>query len=406
MKIIKSITLLFSLVFVGTLLLSGCSIGKSTYYVRIAPEGLGINAKPTFKKMNSYAEAKAYADENKLYGSVVLKNKKEIVYAPCREMGSEILYQAKIVCDFIRDDGFVYGNAPINPAFDYEAHLVSCDRLVDWILYRVGFTDQPYEGGKCVAGPGLTNWCIDNGFTKISNLEDLEPGDVVFVRADANGNPQHTFINAGYGSAGLYYRYDAGSDTRIKSTQPSIEGIFDFMYAYRAPLIESGTIASKPPISTFDPNVKYDTVLRSDFESGEENLWTSLNHISGLSTIFGALKFSSTGNDPQLTYKGSLGMDCSEIDTIRIRMKNGTYSDTLQIFYTTDTIPDFTEDAVLTVNLERMKMSLDNDEWLEVLIKTASSKNWKGKLTGIRLDPVCGKGDVRIDYISFDKSVQ
>ena len=247
MKIIKSITLLFSLVFVGTLLLSGCSIGKSTYYVRIAPDGLGINAKPTFKKMNSYAEAKAYADENKLYGSVVLKNKKEIVYAPCREMGSEILYQAKIVCDFIRDDGFVYGNAPINPAFDYEAHLVSCDRLVDWILYRVGFTDQPYEGGKCVAGPGLTNWCIDNGFTKITNVNDLMPGDVVFVRADANGNPQHTFINAGLDSSGLYYRYDAGNDSRIRSTQPSLEGISDFMYAFRAPLISlNGEDVTKP----------------------------------------------------------------------------------------------------------------------------------------------------------------
>ena len=405
MKIVKLTSIILSTVLLGTIIMPGCAVGKGSYYVRIAPDGLGIDEKPKYKKMSSYDEAKAYANENKLYGSVVMKNK-EVVYAPCGEMGSEILYQAKIVCDFIRDDGFVYGNAPINPAFDHEAHIVSCDRLVDWVLYRAGFTDQPYESGKCVESPGLTNWCIDNGFTKISKLDDVLPGDVVFVRPNDAGYPQHTFINAGLGSPGLYYRYDGGSDTRLQSTQPSLEGISGFMYAYRAPQIDkNGTRATPAPLTTFDPEVKYVSVIRSDFEDNEENLWSAGNQISGLGTLLGELKFRTTGNDPQLYYNGKLGMDCSEIDTIRIRMKNATYSDTLQIYFTTDAIPNFCESAVLYGNLQRMNMSLDNDEWLEVLIKTASSANWKGKLTGLRLDPVSGKGDVKIDYISFDKII-
>ncbi len=408
MKRVKLLCLLTAAVFAFALVLSGCDgLSKDGIYVRVAPDGLGINAKPEYKKMNSLSEAKKYADDNKIYGSIVIDGNKKTIYAPCGEVGSEILYQAKIVCDFIRDDGFVYGNAPLNPAFDFEAHIVSCDRLVDWVLYRVGFTDQPYEHGKCVSGPGLTNWCIDHNFTKISDFSEIQPGDVIFVRPNGNGDPLHVFINAGPGLTNdLYYRYDGGSDQRLQSTQPSLEVINDFMYAYRAPDVEidgSDIFTTMAPLSTFDPGVKYTAVVRSDFEDDKTLDWKALNQISGFGTLRGALKFRTTGTDPQLEYTGELGMDCSEIDAIRIRMINTTYSDTLQIYFTTDKVTKYSEKAVINVKFERVGLKVEDDQWLEVLIDPTVSAQWKGKLTGLRLDPVCGKGEIRIDYISLDK---
>lgn len=182
-------------------------------------------------------EAKAFADENARFGAVVREEGcDDILYAPFGAFVSEILRNAKEVCDYVRDQGFNYGNAPINPAINHDARLVSCDRFVGWVLYRLGYTDQPYQQGLCVASPRLTNWCIDHGFTKISSVADLLPGDIVFTRKDAMDCPGHTFLFAGRSDTpGNYYRYDCGRVERIRSTQPSCEPLTDaeFMYGYR-----------------------------------------------------------------------------------------------------------------------------------------------------------------------------
>ena len=68
----------------------------------------------------------------------------------CTPLQAEILKEAKWVTDYVRENGFRYGDAPMNPAIDHEAKLVSCDRLVDWVMYRVGFTDQVERQGMVV----------------------------------------------------------------------------------------------------------------------------------------------------------------------------------------------------------------------------------------------------------------
>lgn len=217
-------------------ILPGCgkTLGAKGYYVRKIPERLGLEGEPEYMLMDDLGSAKKYVDENAQYGCIVVNEKMEYIYSPCGQLGSDICYQAKIVCDYIRDENFRYGNAMINPAFDCSEKTVSCDRLVDWVLYRVGFTDQPYQNGKCVSGPWLTNWCIDQGFKKISKVSELQAGDIIFVRRNSNGDPLHTFIFSGEtDSKGIFYRYDAGSDTRIQSTQPFSEAISEFMYGYR-----------------------------------------------------------------------------------------------------------------------------------------------------------------------------
>lgn len=149
---------------------------------------------------------------------------------------NELLRNAKEICDYVRDNEFNYGDAPLNPAVNHDAKLVSGDRFVGWVLYKMGWTDQPTSHGLCVSGPQMTNWCIDHGFERIDSVAALQPGDIVFTKKNAVDCPGHIFLFAGASDVpGTYYRYDCGSVTRIRSTQPSCEAITneEFMYGYR-----------------------------------------------------------------------------------------------------------------------------------------------------------------------------
>ena len=224
----------------------------SAYKIRIFPTETTT--------LDDYAAACTLADENAVYGAVVTDELGRLLYAPHGEVAATVLHNAKEVCDYIRDKEFVYGHAPINPAFNHNAKTVSCDRLVDWVMFKCGYLAQPVKHGKCVTSPGLTNWCMDNGFEKITSVEDLLPGDVVFIRANAAGNPEHTFIYAGKGpEAGTHYRYDAGKVERIRSTQPSCEPISDFMYGYRAPAVKPAFMPA--------PSFKYNGVPFSELKT-------------------------------------------------------------------------------------------------------------------------------------------
>ncbi len=228
----------------------------SLYTVRTAP----AEGRAALTVFTQWDEAVAFADENALYGGAVYDAKGMLCYAAGGEVSATLMYHAKCICDTIRDEEFVYGHAPINPAFNHDARIISCDRLVDWILYRAGFTDQPYIHGKCVSGPWLTDWCLEQGFTRIDTVEELLPGDVVFVRPNQNGDPLHTFIYAGKGEEeGMHYRYDAGKNERIRSTQPSCEPLCDFMYAYRAPAVRPSFMPT--------PSFKYNGVPFAELET-------------------------------------------------------------------------------------------------------------------------------------------
>ena len=202
----------------------------SSYKIRISPTETTT--------LDDYTAACALADQNAVYGAVVTDRLGQMIYAPHGEVAAAVLHHAKWVCDYIRDREFVYGDAPINPAFNHDARIISCDRVVDWVMFRCGYENQPVSHGECVCGPGLVDWCDRNGLIKITSTADLLPGDVVFTKPNADGYPQHTFIHAGKADEeGMYYRYDAGKVERIRSTQPSCEPINDFMYGYRAPAV-------------------------------------------------------------------------------------------------------------------------------------------------------------------------
>ena len=165
-------------------------------------------------------------------------------FTPYSLLQCNLLREAKYVTEYAKAERFKYGDSCTNPGINHRPLRTSCDRLVDWILYRAGFTDQPTVQGYVVSN--MPEWCEKMGFKKITRMEDLQPGDIIFVRPHAQGFPLHTFMLASNYNGNSTLRYDHGSDHRIMSSQPSTEPVSysdaPFMYAYRPVVTEENNI--------------------------------------------------------------------------------------------------------------------------------------------------------------------
>ncbi len=243
---------------------------KSTmYYVRTPKQPLEPELQYDVYEFESYEEAckKASDDYLAATGYAVYSEDGKFMYGVYSEMVTNLMYNGKHVTDYIKLEKYTYGNAATNPAITYQRRndassrphqaserIVSCDRLVDWILYDSGFTDQPTAMGMHINAymdpkHGMMGWCIDQGFEKITSVRDLQAGDIVFVIPTKPNDPNfaaHVFMCAGKvgsGARNMYYRYDGGSDERIMCSgqfsaysekgQPFAEGISSFVVAYR-----------------------------------------------------------------------------------------------------------------------------------------------------------------------------
>ncbi|MBE6733770.1 MAG: hypothetical protein E7563_00305 [Ruminococcaceae bacterium] len=222
----------------------------------------------------SLSSAKAVANQKVQLGYVVYDSTGKLAYTPATSLNaSKILWEAKIVADYQRDNAFVYGNATKNPYFDKSQKVVSCDRFVGWVLGNAGYVNgQPTAYGLNLYGSNhdlgygsLEYFLKQHGFTKITDISQVKAGDIVFVgyshahtvlSAEMREYPQHVYIAASnYGSNGQSYRYDAGSLARIRSTQPSYEPVSYtsnvFRFAFRAP--STGNVVSSGSSTTTTP---------------------------------------------------------------------------------------------------------------------------------------------------------
>lgn len=223
---------------------------EAGYYVCLYQNKLGTEEAEVAKTFgtDSLEDAKKFCDRRKQLGYRICDEKGNVVYAPYTLLQCDILREAKYVTTCTRTNGFKYGDAPINPAIDHSAKKVSCDRLVCWVLYRAGFTDQPYTQGVVVSS--MHTWSEANGFIEITDKDALEPGDIILVRPNASGTyALHTFLFAGKAKGkNMFYRYDHGSDERINTEQPQIQELeldgAPFWRAYR-------------PVATAENNIYY-----------------------------------------------------------------------------------------------------------------------------------------------------
>ncbi len=220
---------------------------EAGYYVCLYEDRLHISKDNVKGRvLTSLEEAKERCDKYKQYGYRVANETGEVVYAPYTPLQCDLLREGNYITEYAREMKFKYGDSCTNPGINHRPLRTSCDRLVDWILYRAGYTDQPLVQGKVVSN--LVGWCEDMGFEKITRLDELQAGDIIFVRADRNGIPEHVFMLASDYMGDKSLRYDHGSDTRIMSRQPSTEPVdkedAPFLFAYR-------------PVATEENNIHY-----------------------------------------------------------------------------------------------------------------------------------------------------
>ncbi len=241
---------------------------KTLYYVRTPEQPPEEELQTEVYTYESLDEAMAHAKEPYMAatGYAVYSEDGEFLGGEFDELVTTLMYNGKHVCDYVKMEKYTYGNASMNPAVNYhkrlessrpfaakKERLVSCDRLVDWILYDSGFKDQPTDTGMHINAYmdpiyGSMGWCERMGFEKITSKRDLRAGDIVFVKPTKPDDPNfaaHVFMLSAKaeGSRDQYYRYDGGSVDRIqcigsfasysRTGQPTKEGISSFVVAYR-----------------------------------------------------------------------------------------------------------------------------------------------------------------------------
>ncbi len=239
------------------------------YYVRTPaqpPEKTEITY-PVYE-FASYDEAVAKASDERVAatGYAVYSESGEFLYGLNNEYVTNMLFRAKYIVDFARENDYKYGSAAKNPAVTFQTFLkrgrltekiISCDRFVGWVLYDMGYTDQPTDAGMFVwanansSDHNLMVFLEKHNYERIDNTAEFKAGDIVFVRptTSSGGSPYgaHVFICAGStGREGQYYRYDHGSDARIQSTQPSREGISELFCVYRPTQTTMDEIPAEP----------------------------------------------------------------------------------------------------------------------------------------------------------------
>ncbi|MBR0396915.1 MAG: hypothetical protein IJI10_01450 [Eubacterium sp.] len=126
---------------------------------------------------------------------------------------SMIRQRAKEVFAYIRKldkkngKKYVYGDSgAYPPCTDYR---ISCERLVDCVLYSMGFTNQPAGGYKLGAdGTTMGSWLKSLGFKESYGVKNIKAGSIIFMQDPLH---YHMFICDSI-SKNKMKRYDVGSN--------------------------------------------------------------------------------------------------------------------------------------------------------------------------------------------------
>lgn len=198
---------------------------------------------------------------------------------------TQFLNAAQEVTDYVRQNGFTYGNAEHMPPDENGQtnsdgiKRISCDRLVSWALYKCGYTDQPEYGlTTSAAASPLMTFCREQGWEKIEDVNQIKAGDIVFVgqtNADKT-SASHVFICAGNNK-----RYDCGNENRIRSQQPSTEPISESLVcAYRP----NGSGVDTTSYDGFEPDLNVVSPVTGEIlEEGEDYIKIKVLDTSSIS---------------------------------------------------------------------------------------------------------------------------
>ena len=125
-----------------------------------------------------------------------------------------------------------------------------------------------------------------------------------------------------------------------------------------------------------------------------ETLWTKGGHMDSIAVADGVLNAVSVGGDPNINYPEAFGLNCDDIDVIRVKFTNNTNSDAFQIFFTNEANPGYSEAG----SFRATSVIGEN----ELVIYTAGNELWTGTLSNMRIDLSNGEGSYIVDSISFE----
>lgn len=208
---------------------------------------------------------------------------------------------------------------------------------------------------------GDANWVDASTNFTVAELE-VQPsaGDIAYIKFDINGYNASTTLTQAcrliefssltyYGEEEKSYRED-----------------------------ESGIIYP------FDANGKADGFW---FEEG----MTLLNEPDGI------LKTEiQTPGAGMYTQPGSIRIDAKQFSNLMLRYQNETPSELLKIYFTTDTISNYTEDACFLISVLPNQKKMN-----QYFVNTISNPNWKGTVTGFNIVPAQAAGTVAYDEFAI-----
>ncbi len=125
--------------------------------------------------------------------------------------------------------------------------------------------------------------------------------------------------------------------------------------------------------------------------------WSLTNNLNG-SVSNSILTLTITGNDPYMHSPDNLNISALDYKYLRLRIKNKTSGNTLQIYWTITTDTQWNETKHLDINIIP-----NSDEFKEYIISMSGVSSWKDIIKQIRIDPPGSNGTVEIDYIKLDK---
>jgi hypothetical protein len=128
----------------------------------------------------------------------------------------------------------------------------------------------------------------------------------------------------------------------------------------------------------------------------------TVNGIDNLRIEGGLLKGTSNGGDPNFTYNGGdVNFAADTVQAIEIKYLNKSEDYAFQLFFTTDTITGFAENASFKQTLTYSAADGDKNEANVVQIDTSECTDWAGTITNFRMDPFSATGDFEVSYIKF-----
>jgi len=156
--------------------------------------------------------------------------------------------------------------------------------------------------------------------------------------------------------------------------------------------------SGKAMITISNPIPKYtqqitDVLMKIEwnFAQTESRDWSADSDLEQLGIKDGALISRSTGSDPYMV-SAPTKIDSGKYSQIMIRMKT-TRGNNAQLFWSTDTSPINEENSI--------HFGIKSDgEFHDYIINVSQHKNWKGRITSLRLDPTDAIGsEIAIESI-------